>query len=113
MGWVELTEGVDGLRARAVQFSGQAEGFAERLSGLLQEIQSIESSRPWGDDKYGAAFEQSYNQATEGGPFAEAVDGQVRELGPEASQIGIALSAGASDYQVEDVRAADDIGGVV
>jgi hypothetical protein len=113
MGWLELSEGPDGLRSRAAQFSGQAEGFAERLNSLLQQIAAVEGARPWGGDVYGTAFEKSYLQATEGGPFAHAVDGQVAELGPEASEIGIALTAGASDYQVEDLRAADDIGRVV
>lgn len=113
MGWLELTEGPDGLRSRAAQLSGQAEGFAERLSSLLQQIADVEAGRPWGGDQYGAAFEKSYHQATEEGPFAQAVDGQVRDLGPEAGEIGIALTAGASDYQAEDLRAADDIGRVV
>ena len=113
MGFVNLTEGPDGLRHRAAQFSGQSEEFAGRLSSLLGEIAGIEGSRPWGGDKYGAVFEKSYFQATEGGEYARAVDEQVKELGPEASQIGIALSAGASDYQAEDLRIAGDISGVV
>ncbi|MFG1922443.1 hypothetical protein [Cryptosporangium sp. NPDC048952] len=113
MGWVELSEGPDALRARAAQLSGQAEGFAARLSGLLQEIAAIEAARPWGGDQYGTQFEASYQQATEEGPFAQAVDGQVRDLGPEASEIGIALTAGATDYQAEDIRAADDITRIV
>ena len=50
MGFVDLTEGPDGLRARAVQFAGQAEGLAARLHSLLEQIESIEAARPWGGD---------------------------------------------------------------
>ncbi|GAA3398981.1 hypothetical protein [Cryptosporangium minutisporangium] len=110
MGFVDLTEGPDGLRARAVQFAGQAEGLAERLHSLLEQIESIEAARPWGGDKYGNTFAEGYGQPTEEGPFNEAVDAQVRGLGPEATQIGTALTAGATDYLIGDLQAADDIG---
>jgi hypothetical protein len=114
MGWVELTDGPDGLRARAAQFAGEADGFASKLQGLLAQIADVEAGRPWGtDDPYAKQFEASYGQATEEGPFHQAVDDQVRGLGPEASGMGTALSAGATDYQIEDIRAAGDIGGVV
>jgi hypothetical protein len=113
MGWVELTDGPDGLRSRAAQFSGSADEFAGKLQGLLEQIAAVEAGSPWGtSDVYAQGFEQSYNQATDEGPFHEAVDAQARGLGPEASGMGTALSAGATDYQVEDAQAASDIGGV-
>lgn len=110
MGFVDLTEGPDGLRSRAVQLAGQAESFADRLASLLAQIEGIEGARPWGGDEYGDAFVKSYAQPTEAGPFHEAVDDQVRDLGPEATKIGTVLSAGATDYLTGDLQAADDIG---
>jgi hypothetical protein len=114
MGWIELSDGPDGLRARAAKFSGSADELAGNLQALLAEIAAVEAGQPWGStDPYAAAFEKSYNQPTDAGPFHEAVDEQARGLGPEAAGMGNALTAGASDYQTEDIRAAGDIGGVI
>lgn len=109
MGFVDLSEGPDGLRARAVQLAGHAEDFAARLEAILGRISQVEAGKPWGGDKYGEQFEKSYGQETDEGPFNQAVDKQVASLGPEASTLGEALSAGATDYQTEDLQAADDI----
>lgn len=109
MGFVDLSEGPDGLRARAVQLSGHAEDFATRLETLLTRISEVEGGKPWGGDKYGEQFERSYGQETDEGPLNRAVDAQVATLGPEASTLGEALTAGATDYQSEDLQAADDI----
>lgn len=113
MGWVELSDGPDGLRSRATRLSGHAEELAARLQSTLAEIAALEAEQPWGtSDVYARQFEASYGQATDEGPFNEAVDKQVRDLGPEATGLGEALSAGATDYQTEDLVAGDDINGV-
>jgi hypothetical protein len=112
MGFVELTDGPDGLRTQAAQFSGAAEEFAGRAQALLDQIAAVEATSPWGNDSYAKAFRQSYSQPTEQGPLHEAVDAEARGLGPEATEIATALSDGATDYQTGDLQAADDIGSV-
>ncbi|SHN75409.1 hypothetical protein [Cryptosporangium aurantiacum] len=114
MGWVELTEGPDGLRSRATQLSGQADAFAARLSSLLAQIAAVEAGSPQGvSDDYARAFNTNYNKPTDGGPLHEAIDNQARDLGPEATTIGNALSAGATDYEIGDLQAENDINSVI
>ena len=115
MSFVELSDGgADGLRSRAVQLSGKAEDLTAQIHSTLAEIAAIEAEQPWGkDDAYAEQFVRSYDQPTDQGPFHEAVDKQASDLGPEATDMGQALSAGATDYQTGDLQAGHDINGVV
>ena len=85
-----------------------------KLRSTLAEIASIEAEQPWGSsDAYADAFVRSYGQPTDDGAFNEAVDTMVGDLGPEATGMGQALTAGATDYQIQDLQAKDDINRVV
>ena len=41
--------------------------FQSEAQGILGDIRAVEGERPWGNDSYGQAFEQTYNVVPEGG----------------------------------------------
>jgi hypothetical protein len=62
--------GASGAAVRAV-----SESFTARSRAIAANIRAIEAERPWGDDKYGQAFETTYSFVPDGGrsPLREEI----------------------------------------
>ena len=53
------------------------------MQAILGDINAVNAERPWGNDQYGQAFEQTYNVVPEGSevPLRDAVDDGLSRAG--------------------------------
>ncbi len=57
--------------------------FQSEAQTILGDINAVNAERPWGNDEYGQAFEQTYNVVPEGSevPLRDAVDNGLSRAG--------------------------------
>jgi hypothetical protein len=57
--------------------------FQSEAQTILGDINAVNAERPWGNDEYGQAFEQTYNVVPEGSevPLRDAVDDGLSRAG--------------------------------
>lgn len=80
------------------------ETFRARIQGLQSEIQAIEAERPWGNDKYGQAFESTYNVVPPGSETRlrdDLSDGMSR-AGEGLIKVGDKTVMAMTEYQAVD-----------
>ncbi|MFC0531057.1 hypothetical protein [Phytohabitans kaempferiae] len=78
--------------------------FQTQAQGILAEINGVNAERPWGNDEYGQAFEQTYNTTPEGsdGPLRDAVDDGLSRAGEHLIKIGDKTVTAMTEYQGVD-----------
>jgi hypothetical protein len=78
--------------------------FQSQAQGILGEINAVNAERPWGNDQYGQAFEQTYNMVPEGseGPLREAVDDGLNRAGEGLVNVGDTTVMAMTEYQGVD-----------
>ena len=106
----------DALRTDAARLMAAGEKLNSTVTTRVGEISGIESEMPWGNDKYGAAFLEGYNQVPEGAQGGEGASESVKDgmtnLGERAIKIGDATSWAMVSYQGGDSDNETDIGSV-
>jgi len=105
MGSVEINP--EATRKDGLLLSAAAAELEARASAALGELAALMASRPQGSDETGDAYDTSLQ--TDRGPLPDLVDGQTKELVHEGTTIGETLTAAATDYEVEDLRASAQI----
>lgn len=78
--------------------------FQSQAQGILGDINAVNAERPWGNDQYGQAFEQTYNMVPEGsdGPLREAVDDGLSRAGEGLINVGGKTVMAMTEYQGVD-----------
>lgn len=97
-----------GLRA-------MGETLRARTQEIRGEISAVHAERPWGSDKYGAAFEGSYFQVPAGceEPLPTMVDDGMARAGDRLTVIGDTTVRAMTGYRGADEAGANDIDTVV
>jgi hypothetical protein len=85
--------------------------FKSQAQGILGDINAVGSERPWGNDQYGQAFEQTYNVVPEGseGPLREAVSDGLNRAGEGLVNVGDKTVMAMTEFQGVDDGNRDDI----
>ncbi len=85
--------------------------FKSQAQGILGEINAVDGERPWGNDQYGQAFEQTYNVVPEGsdGPLREAVSDGLNRAGEGLVNVGDKTVMAMTEFQGVDDGNRDDI----
>lgn len=78
--------------------------FQSQAQGILGEISAVNGERPWGNDSYGQAFEQTYNVVPEGseGSLREAVEDGLNRAGDGLIKGGDKTIMAMTEYQGVD-----------
>lgn len=112
--YVNLHGDPDDVTGTGARLKAAAETFSTRSQALLNEIQSIDGSRPWGSDEPGRAFDEQYNQVPAGGdtPFSESLQKELSTAGEHLGRAGDAIMLAMSGYQSTDIVNTNDISNV-
>lgn len=95
------------IGAKGAVLRGLAEGFQGQIQGVLGEIAGIEGERPQATDKYGQAFDQSYNQKADGAADSDpSVRDSVLEGMSHAGE-GLARQGGGVVYAMSTFQGTD------
>jgi hypothetical protein len=101
----------DDVTGTGARLKAAAETFGAKAQAILTEIQSIDSSRPWGSDEPGRAFDEQYNQVPPGGntPFSESLQTEMSSAGEHLNKAGDGIMLAMTGYQSTDVVNTNDI----
>ncbi|BCB87905.1 hypothetical protein [Phytohabitans suffuscus] len=80
--------------------------FQSEAQGILGEINAVNGERPWGNDSYGQAFEQTYNVVPEGSevPLREAVEEGLGRAGEGLIKPADKTVLAMTEYQGVDIE---------
>jgi|SRR5690606_25316067 len=89
------------------------ETFRARIQGLQGEIQAIEAERPWGNDKYGQAFESTYNYVPDGSEtrLRDDLSEGMSHAGERLIKVGDKTVLAMTEYQATDATNETEIRG--
>ncbi|GAB3161178.1 hypothetical protein GCM10027290_68020 [Micromonospora sonneratiae] len=99
------------VSATGAVLRAMAEGFRGKIQGIKGEISGIESERPWGNDKYGKAFETTFNQVPDGGESSlrdSVADGMSR-AGDGLIKVGDTTILAMTSYLGVDIEGETEI----
>lgn len=83
-----------------------AESFRAKAEGILGDIQAADGERPWGNDKYGQAFETTYNVVPDGSDSSlrDAVQEGLSHAGERLTKVGDKTVLAMNEYQGVDAE---------
>ena len=78
-----------------------AESFRAKAQAILGDIHAVDAQRPWGNDKYGHAFETTYNQIPPGGETSlrDMVQDGLSHAGERLTKVGDKTVLAMTEYQ--------------
>lgn len=101
----------DEVSAVGARLRSMGETLNARAQEVLGEINAVHAERPWGSDKYGAAFEGSYYLVPEGAedPLPIMVSEGLTNSGKRLTAVGDGTIRAMIGYQAADADNAHDI----
>jgi hypothetical protein len=83
-----------------------AESFRAKAQTILGDIHAVDGERPWGNDKYGQAFEATYNQVPEGSATSlrDMVRDGLSHAGERLTKAGDKTVLAMNEYQGVDAE---------
>lgn len=99
--YIDIDGDANQVSATGSVLRAMAESFRAKTQGVLGQINGIEGERPWGSDKYGQAFDSSYNQVPEGGdvPFSDSVKTGLSHAGEQLQRASGGVVRAMNEYQ--------------
>ena len=103
---------VHGTAARLEAMGARMDSAAQ---SAISKINSLAGSAPWGNDDYGTAFLETYNQKTAGadgsaGALSDVVQQDLGATGPAMTKLGGDVSSAIASYTLNDSTSSADIG---
>lgn len=126
MGELTGVNDFDAVQQRGAQILGAAETFSNNIATLNGNISSHESGQPWGPDKFGDKFKQTYfgpskgqlhgrqqlskDEDSDGGGTGntDTRDG-ASTIAQKGVTIGEAITGGMGDLQLAEIENTDQI----
>ncbi|MFG2042849.1 hypothetical protein [Dactylosporangium sp. NPDC048998] len=107
---VKITSSPAQLIAAATVLTADGEALSAELTGLLGDIERLESDAVIGRDSFAEEFVKTYRR---GDPTAtDATKQAARSIATSATEFGDAVASTMQDYMVTDGQGAADIGSV-
>ena len=110
MGYLDIKEDPNEIGGTGAIVRSLATAFHAKAQAILAEIQAVEGERPWGNDKYGQAFENTYNVVPEGSEnsLREQVRDGLSQAGERLTKVGDKTVLAMNEYQgVDDQNEAE------
>jgi hypothetical protein len=110
--FVSIVGGTEPIRAAGAKISALADKLQARSAAVAADIDALEADEPWGGDEAGQNFFKSYTDATDGGPFNEALKDLLNNGADDLHRVGDGIVAAMDVLQLTDGDNASAIGGV-
>ncbi|GAA1790824.1 hypothetical protein GCM10009682_11040 [Luedemannella flava] len=107
--------GPEAAMSMAMKVKASGDDFVEKAQALVARIVECEHGAPWGQDKYGEAFNTNYTVVPEGAKLAanEALRTSLSEAATTLSDMGNRVVEAMAKYGALEAENAKDIGGTV
>jgi hypothetical protein len=103
MGYLGVEGGTEPAKARAALLAAKGMSLDGLIGPAVAEAEAIDSTPIEGTDKYGKAFNAAYRQATGDGELNRVVQKMLRDLGPEAEELGNTMSTAMTRVNATDL----------
>jgi hypothetical protein len=91
------------ISGKGAVLQGIADGFKAKIQGLQAKIGAVEAEKPWGNDKFGHAAEETYTKEPKGKqPLREGVSEAMSGAGDTLSRLGGNVVRAMNQYQGEE-----------
>lgn len=109
--YVDIDGDPNEIGAKGSILRGLAEAFHAKAQGILGKIHAVDGERPWGNDKYGQAFETTYNVVPDGStvPLRDTVGDGLSHAGDVLTKAGDKTVLAMNEYQGVDAENEADI----
>lgn len=88
-----------------------AESFRTQTQAILGEINAVHAEQPWGADKYGTAFRETYYMVPDGAEqsLPDMVDEGMSQAGERLTRVGDGTVRAMAEFQGTDTDNAHQI----